>query len=96
MVILCFTDQVPFTKHLHSYGNQHRGCGHFVVLYYTGVQSDCGNPSCGLSSAHMHKTAKNCGCPKVWYNHQRVSSLIQEPCDACKEAALNARVGRRH
>ncbi|KAL4247227.1 hypothetical protein ABKN59_007922 [Abortiporus biennis] len=41
-------------------------------------------------------TAKNCGCPKVWYNHQRVSSLIQEPCDACKEAALNARVGRRH
>ncbi|KAL6299878.1 hypothetical protein BKA93DRAFT_819717 [Sparassis latifolia] len=77
------------------FGNQHRGCGHYVLLYYSGEQTDCGRPNCGLSSAHIHKTAKNCPCPKTFRDQRRVLNLIQEPCDACKEAALAARVTPR-
>ncbi|PCH42270.1 hypothetical protein WOLCODRAFT_72134, partial [Wolfiporia cocos MD-104 SS10] len=77
------------------FGNQHRGCGHFVVMYYSGNRSDCKRPTCGLSSAHMHKTAKNCLCTKTYGDYRRVLNLIQEPCDTCKEAAFAARVSRR-
>ncbi|KZT73161.1 hypothetical protein DAEQUDRAFT_662869, partial [Daedalea quercina L-15889] len=76
------------------FGNQHRGCGHFVVSYYSGVTIDCNRADCKLSSAHKH-TAQNCGCPSIWYDHRRVQNLIQEPCDECKSAALAARVTRR-
>ncbi|KAI0925973.1 hypothetical protein AcV5_008556 [Taiwanofungus camphoratus] len=77
------------------FGNQHRGCGHYVVLYYSGERTDCRRPDCGLSSAHMHKTARNCLCPKVYNDQRRVLNLIQEACDACKEAAFAARVRNR-
>ncbi|KZT07642.1 uncharacterized protein LAESUDRAFT_650796 [Laetiporus sulphureus 93-53] len=75
-----------------SFGNQHRGCGHYVVMYYSGVSFDCRQPTCGLSSAHMHKTTKVCPCTKTYDDRRRVLNLIQEPCDACKEAAFHARV----
>ncbi|TFK87964.1 hypothetical protein K466DRAFT_489883, partial [Polyporus arcularius HHB13444] len=73
---------------------------HFVILYYSGEKWDCGSPNCGLSSAHAHKGAysNNCPCPKTrqtYRERRKVLNLIQEPCDACKEAALAARVRRR-
>ncbi|RPD75167.1 hypothetical protein L226DRAFT_534742 [Lentinus tigrinus ALCF2SS1-7] len=68
---------------------------HFVILYYSGEKWDCGSPNCGVSSAHAHKTARNCPCPKSYRERRKVLNLIQEPCDACKEAALAARVRRR-
>ena len=40
-------------------------CQHFVILYYSGEKWDCGSPNCGVSSAHAHKNARNCPCPKV-------------------------------
>ncbi|KAM5538551.1 hypothetical protein V8D89_007884 [Ganoderma adspersum] len=76
-------------------GNQHRGCPHFVILYYSGEKWDCGSPNCGLSSQHAHKNARNCPCPKTYRERRKVLNLIQEPCDNCKEAALAARVRRR-
>ncbi|KAH8100091.1 hypothetical protein BXZ70DRAFT_205387 [Cristinia sonorae] len=72
--------------------NQHRKCGHFILLYYSGVTTDCQQPTCGLSAAHMHKTAKNCGCTKVWQDQMKRVNLIQEACDPCKEAAMDALV----
>ncbi|OSX58763.1 hypothetical protein POSPLADRAFT_1152036, partial [Postia placenta MAD-698-R-SB12] len=77
------------------FGNQHRGCGHFIINYYSGIRFDCGQPTCALSPAHMHKTARNCSCNKTYHDHRRVQNLIQEACDPCKEAAFAARVGRR-
>jgi len=68
------------------FGNQHRGCGHYVVTYYSGETWDCESPTCKLSKNHMHKTAKNCFCNTKWTDRRRVQNLIQEPCDACKEA----------
>ena len=38
---------------------------HYVRVYQTGNTYDCGSPGCKLSSAHMHKTARNCGCNTV-------------------------------
>ncbi|KAH9902795.1 hypothetical protein C8Q73DRAFT_21826 [Cubamyces lactineus] len=78
-----------------SCGNQHRGCPHFVVLYYSGEKWDCGSPTCGLSAAHAHSNSRSCSCPRTYHERRRVLNLIQEPCDACKEAALAARVRRR-
>ncbi|EIW57321.1 uncharacterized protein TRAVEDRAFT_169007 [Trametes versicolor FP-101664 SS1] len=76
-------------------GNQHRGCPHFVTLYYSGEKFDCLSPACALSSAHAHPGNRNCGCNRAFRDRRKVLNLIQEPCDACKEAALAARVRRR-
>ncbi|KAA1467351.1 hypothetical protein DENSPDRAFT_769486, partial [Dentipellis sp. KUC8613] len=76
------------------FGNQYRGCGHYVKLYSTGIRTDCMSPTCALSVAHMHKTARTCFCSRVMYDDKRVSNLLQEPCDACKEAGYER--GRRH
>ncbi|KAI0069582.1 hypothetical protein K474DRAFT_1610255, partial [Panus rudis PR-1116 ss-1] len=76
-------------------GNQHRGCGHFVILYYSGNKVDCGQPNCALSPSHMHKNGERCGCNREYTDHMRVLNLIQEPCDLCRENAFAARVGRR-
>lgn len=46
-------------------GDRYTGCGHFVALYETGEVTDCMSEDCKTSSAHKHKTAKNCGCPAV-------------------------------
>ncbi|PCH35737.1 hypothetical protein WOLCODRAFT_28100 [Wolfiporia cocos MD-104 SS10] len=69
-------------------GNQHRygSCNHFVKLYETGSKTDCGSPNCGLSKAHKH-TARNCGCPKVYEEQQRVLNIIRDSCEDCKRAA---------
>lgn len=48
---------------------------HYVRVYQTGVTIDCLSPSCKLSSAHMHKTARNCGCITV--RHLLFSSFIR-------------------
>ncbi|KAI0316558.1 hypothetical protein OF83DRAFT_237236 [Amylostereum chailletii] len=77
------------------FGNQYRGCGHYVRLYYTGNKTDCGSSTCALSTAHMHKTAKSCYCSRVSYDDRRVINLFQEPCDDCKEAGLYDRGRRR-
>jgi len=70
------------------FGNQHRGCGHYVRLYYSGETKDCGSPDCGLSPNHRHKTAKNCGCKKEYDDNRRVLNLIQAPCDDCIRSVL--------
>ncbi|EPQ54258.1 hypothetical protein GLOTRDRAFT_27801, partial [Gloeophyllum trabeum ATCC 11539] len=57
---------------------------HNVVLYYTGNRTDCGSSTCALSSAHMHKTSKQCGCSRVIRDDCRVVNLFQTECDACK------------
>ncbi|KAI0264392.1 hypothetical protein BC834DRAFT_826572 [Gloeopeniophorella convolvens] len=48
-----------------SFGNQYRGCGHYVRLYSTGNRTDCGSPDCFHSGAHKHKTARSCFCSRV-------------------------------
>ncbi|KAI0280801.1 hypothetical protein BGY98DRAFT_293462 [Russula aff. rugulosa BPL654] len=75
------------------YGNQYRGCGHYVRLYSTGNRTDCGSPDCGYSVAHRHKTARTCKCNRTIHEDRRVLNLIQEPCDSCKEASYDR--GRR-
>ncbi|EPT02432.1 hypothetical protein FOMPIDRAFT_1087248, partial [Fomitopsis schrenkii] len=56
---------------------------HYVKQYESGVKKDCGSPTCGLSKAHKH-TARQCGCPKVYQEEQRIMNLIRYYCDACK------------
>ncbi|KAL6306054.1 hypothetical protein BKA93DRAFT_730182, partial [Sparassis latifolia] len=68
------------------FGNFHRKCQHYVKLYESGNKTDCGSPTCGLSSSHKH-TARNCPCPKVRQEDRKVLNLIQDRCDACKTAA---------
>ncbi|KAF9236741.1 hypothetical protein BU15DRAFT_26750, partial [Melanogaster broomeanus] len=62
-------------------GDQYRGCGHYVKAYETGTTRDCRSPTCKLSSAHMHKTAKNCGCNDRYTDDRRVRNLFQTKCD---------------
>ncbi|KAI0688396.1 hypothetical protein BC835DRAFT_1284714 [Cytidiella melzeri] len=76
--------------------NRHRGCGHNVLLYYTGEVYDCNYEHCALSKAHVHKTARNCSCPTTYRDYIKVVNIIQEACDGCREAAMAAHVGRRH
>ncbi|KAG8213404.1 hypothetical protein J3R82DRAFT_11905, partial [Butyriboletus roseoflavus] len=57
---------------------------HYVRVYQTGVTIDCGSPTCKLSSAHMHKTARNCGCIAEYADYRRVRNLFQTKCDACQ------------
>ncbi|KAI0767937.1 hypothetical protein BC629DRAFT_1292670 [Irpex lacteus] len=80
---------------IHSLVNRHRGCGHNVLLYYSGEVYDCNQEYCGLSKAHIHKTARNCSCPKTYKDYIKVVNIIQEACDGCKEAAFAELVGRR-
>ncbi|KAI0028863.1 hypothetical protein K488DRAFT_57619, partial [Vararia minispora EC-137] len=72
------------------FGNQFRGCGCYVRVYFTGKKTDCGSRTCALSTAHMHKTTKVCSCSRVTYEDRRVINLFQEPCDDCKEAKKRA------
>ncbi|KAH9833514.1 uncharacterized protein C8Q71DRAFT_187073 [Rhodofomes roseus] len=67
------------------WGNQHRygRCNHYVKQYETGIKKDCGSPTCGLSKAHKH-TARQCNCPKVYQEEQRILNLIRYYCDACQ------------
>ncbi|KAI6042978.1 hypothetical protein EDC04DRAFT_2866555 [Pisolithus marmoratus] len=78
-------------------GDQYRGCGHYVPIYETGNTTDCGSPYCKLSTAHMHKTARNCGCNTEYADHQRVRNLFQTKCERCQaaEAAQGMDYGRR-
>jgi len=79
-------------------GDQYRGCGHYVVSYYTGETYDCGQEDCKLSSAHMHKTAKSCFCNTTWREQRKVQNLFQWKCDDCKavdEAERSAEFDRR-
>ncbi|KAF8557426.1 hypothetical protein OG21DRAFT_1475516 [Imleria badia] len=76
-------------------GDQYRGCGHYVRAYETGTTFDCGSPGCKLSSAHMHKTARNCGCKSVYDDYRRVRNLFQTKCEPCQLLEYDARTGRR-
>jgi len=73
------------------FGNYHRKCQHYVKLYESGVVKDCNNQYCGLSQAHCHTagtyTARKCSCPKTFTENRRVVNLIQDWCDACRDAA---------
>ncbi|KAI6024667.1 hypothetical protein PISMIDRAFT_689093 [Pisolithus microcarpus 441] len=82
---------------MECFGDQYRGCGHYVRIYQTGITLDCGSPYCKLSTAHMHKTAKNCGCNMEYADHRRVRNLFQTKCDMCQadEAPQGAEYGRR-
>ncbi|KAI0049785.1 hypothetical protein FA95DRAFT_1537523 [Auriscalpium vulgare] len=75
------------------FGNQYRGCGHYVRLYSTGVRTDCGSLTCVHSATHMHKTARQCTCSRAIYDNRRVINLFQEQCDDCKEVGYDR--GRR-
>ncbi|KAI0346131.1 hypothetical protein BDW22DRAFT_1352132 [Trametopsis cervina] len=75
--------------------NRHRGCGHNVLLYYSGEVYDCRSETCALSKSHIHKNTQNCGCPSKYTDYIKVVNLLQEACDACREAAMAAHVGRR-
>ncbi|GJE96606.1 hypothetical protein PsYK624_128050 [Phanerochaete sordida] len=77
--------------------NRHRGCQHNVPQYHTGETFDCGQPNCALSSAHAHADTYPCKCNRIYVDYIRVQNLIQEKCDACKEAELGAYSNRgRH
>ncbi|KAG6334226.1 hypothetical protein ID866_4870 [Astraeus odoratus] len=67
-----------------SFGDQYRGCGHYVRIYQTGITHDCESPYCKLSPSHMHKTARNCGCNSEYADYRRVRNLFQTKCDACQ------------
>ncbi|EIW84019.1 hypothetical protein CONPUDRAFT_119568 [Coniophora puteana RWD-64-598 SS2] len=69
---------------MECFGDQYRGCGHYVRVYQTGITYDCKQPQCKLSSAHMHKTARNCGCNTEYADHRRVQNLFQTKCEACQ------------
>ncbi|KAI6108222.1 hypothetical protein F5141DRAFT_1121646 [Pisolithus sp. B1] len=70
---------------------------HYLRIYQTGVTLDCGSPYCKLSTAHMHKTARNCGCNTEYADHRRVRNLFQTKCDDCRadEAPQGVDYGRR-
>ncbi|KIP05011.1 hypothetical protein PHLGIDRAFT_19815 [Phlebiopsis gigantea 11061_1 CR5-6] len=77
--------------------NRHRACQHNVPLWHNGETFDCNRPDCALSSAHQHPPTYPCRCNRAWSDYIRVSSIIQEQCDPCKEAAtaaLNNHVNR--
>ncbi|KAF9223866.1 hypothetical protein BS17DRAFT_123181 [Gyrodon lividus] len=76
---------------MECFGDQYRGCGHYVRVYQTGVTYDCLSPACKLSSAHMHKTARNCGCNVMYADHRRVRNLFQTKCEDCQSAEEVAR-----
>ncbi|KAF8841766.1 hypothetical protein PAXINDRAFT_163833 [Paxillus involutus ATCC 200175] len=83
---------------MECFGDQYRGCGHYVRVYQTGITYDCLSPTCKLSSAHMHKTARNCGCNVLYADHRRVRNLFQTKCEDCQnaeEAAHSAEFARR-
>ncbi|KAL4064507.1 hypothetical protein J3A83DRAFT_617292 [Scleroderma citrinum] len=71
---------------MECFGDQYRGCGHYVRVYQTGITFDCGSPHCKLSTAHMHRTAKNCGCNGEYADYRRVRNLFQIKCDDCQAA----------
>ncbi|KAJ6494765.1 hypothetical protein C8R47DRAFT_1213446 [Mycena vitilis] len=54
---------------------------------------DCGQPNCGISSAHAHKAF--CRCPKVPTESRRIINLFRPMCDRHKAAQWEAAVGRR-
>ncbi|KIM57011.1 hypothetical protein SCLCIDRAFT_17068 [Scleroderma citrinum Foug A] len=64
-------------------GDYYRGCGHFHGRYFTGHVIDCNSSGCKTSQAHRHKTAPNCGCPKVVTEDRRVQNLFQTPHPDC-------------
>ncbi|KAH0832940.1 hypothetical protein J3R83DRAFT_11909 [Lanmaoa asiatica] len=47
-------------------------------------RSTVASPTCKLSSAHMHKTARNCGCISEFTDYRRVRNLFQTKCDGCQ------------
>ncbi|KAH9856464.1 hypothetical protein C2E23DRAFT_442489 [Lenzites betulinus] len=75
-------------------GSFHRGCGHFVLMYQSGITFDCNSPTCALSAAHMHPGSRTCGCNRTYTPRNRVLNLIQEPCDTCKTNALAAHIAK--
>ncbi|EIN05754.1 hypothetical protein PUNSTDRAFT_91335 [Punctularia strigosozonata HHB-11173 SS5] len=61
-------------------GDRYTGCGHFVALYETGEVTDCMSEDCKTSSAHKHKTAKNCGCPAVKWQRRKIQNMFRTKC----------------
>ncbi|KIM68431.1 hypothetical protein SCLCIDRAFT_13678 [Scleroderma citrinum Foug A] len=81
---------------MECFGDQYRGCGHYVRVYQTGITFDCESPYCKLSSKHMHKTAKNCGCNAEYADYRRVRNLFQIKCDSCNPAAESGSAASDH
>ncbi|KAF8584410.1 hypothetical protein K439DRAFT_1285622, partial [Ramaria rubella] len=68
-------------------GDFYRGCGCYKRLYYTGKVTDCNQPNCAKSAAHMHRTARTCYCIQIYNDLRLVQNYIQTKCDDCIERA---------
>ncbi|TDL25499.1 hypothetical protein BD410DRAFT_813289 [Rickenella mellea] len=66
-------------------GDYYRGCQHYVRRYYTGNRTDCLEEDCKTSSAHKHKTARDCGCPQVKEDDQKIVNMFQCKCESCED-----------